>query len=113
MIDSSPNQVASLFSEALSAISSSKWDIAENACKRILALHPDQLDATYMLGLIYQNIGNNELAITFYEKVLSLSNCHTDALNNLGTDLRSYKRHPKSTGLLQACSAMQSFGLSG
>lgn len=85
MNDSSPTQEKALFSQALSAINSSRWDAAEHACKRILALHPDQLDATYLLGLIYQNSGHNELAITFYKKVLLLSNCHTDALNNLGT----------------------------
>jgi protein O-GlcNAc transferase len=85
MNNSSTNQIKTLFSQALSAVNSSRWDVAENTCKRILALHPEQLDATYLLGLIYQNVGHNKMAISCYEKLLLLSNCHTDALNNLGT----------------------------
>ena len=63
MNDSSPNQVKTLFSQAISAANSSRWDIAENACKEVLALQPDQLDATYLLGLVYQNTGHDKMAI--------------------------------------------------
>jgi protein O-GlcNAc transferase len=89
MNDSDTSRLKSLFAEALSAFNSSRWDSAANTCKTILALHPEQLDATYLLGLVYQNTGRNELAISSYEKVLLLSNCHTDALNNLGTTYES------------------------
>ncbi|MDB4308193.1 tetratricopeptide repeat protein [Gammaproteobacteria bacterium] len=81
----SSSQVKTLLLQALAAVNSSKWNIAESICKNILSLHPDQLDTTYMLGHIYQNTGENDLAITQYEKVLLLSNCHADALTNLGT----------------------------
>ena len=85
MSDNSQSELKTLLLEALSAVNSTRWNIAENICKKILALYPDHLDATYMLALIYQNNGNSELAVTYYEKILFLSTCHADALNNLGT----------------------------
>ena len=85
MNDGNPDPVTTLFHQALAAASSSRWVMAESTCRRILALHPGHLGTIYLLGVIYQNSGKNDLAITCYEQVLQQSCCNTDALNNLGT----------------------------
>jgi protein O-GlcNAc transferase len=85
MNDSNQIQLTELFSKVLSAVNASNWQSAEFFCKKILLLHPDHPDAIYMLGLIYQNTGDNKLASSYYKRVLFPSNSYTDALNNLGT----------------------------
>ena len=45
------------------------FDAVEKVAKEILAQHPNQVDALYFLGKVLASRGENEMAISLWEKV--------------------------------------------
>ncbi|MGB0128634.1 MAG: tetratricopeptide repeat protein, partial [Rhodocyclaceae bacterium] len=72
---------------AIYAHRSGKLDDAETLYTRILAVAPDQPDATHFLGVLMHHRGRDEDAVALIEKSIALDPSHPDRYNNLGNVL--------------------------
>jgi len=62
---------------------------AENICREILEVQPDNFYALNTLGVIYLKLGNNESAINYFKKALQSSPANADAYYNLGNAFKN------------------------
>lgn len=75
-----------LFHTNLGLILSVKGEYEQSLAEYLNALQLDEgcHEACYRAALIYQNLGNKELAFTYYEKALAINLNHAETWNNLG-----------------------------
>ncbi len=59
-------------------------DDAIRLYETIVKIHPDYIDARYLLGYLYDEKGNREKAIEIWEKILEENPSHVNTLNALG-----------------------------
>jgi len=60
---------------------------AEDTCKDILKVQPDDADALHLLGIIYYQLNNYDVAIQYIRKALQFSPSDPDAYYDLGNAL--------------------------
>jgi protein O-GlcNAc transferase len=79
--------VAEQIRKAMSLQTTGRIDEAEALYRHVLRQHPDQFDATHLLGVIAMQRGQWALAIERLSKAASLQPRHAQAQANLGTAL--------------------------
>lgn len=80
------------FKRAVSAYSAGRLADAEQLCRQILSVQHDHFDATHVLAIAQAGLGKNDLALTSYDRALSLRPNHADVLNNRGSTLLALNR---------------------
>ncbi|WGD38228.1 tetratricopeptide repeat protein [Lysinibacter sp. HNR] len=74
--------VQDLLNLGISEASENKVTEAQNTFNNVLALEPGNYFALYNLGVIAQNAGNNDEAISYYDQALSSNASYTPAMYN-------------------------------
>jgi tetratricopeptide (TPR) repeat protein len=72
----------------LQLLKAGNLDKAEETCKEILRMQPDNVDALHFLGVAYYQHKEYDSAITYIEKALQVKPDYVDAYNDLGLILR-------------------------
>ena len=73
-----------LFDLLIKCYHSNDYLQAERICKKILQEKPNDVDALHFLGMIYSQIGHNDIAIDYIKRALKFDPNFADAYNNLG-----------------------------
>ena len=61
------------------------FDTAQNLYGKVLKIDPEYVFAHNNIGIIFQNLKENQKAISCYEKAIEINPNYADAHNNLGT----------------------------
>ncbi|MFV1994791.1 MAG: tetratricopeptide repeat protein [Verrucomicrobiales bacterium] len=77
---------------ALSYVQVSKWETSKKIFEYTIAVNPKSVAATYNLGLSYSNDGLQDVALSYYHRVLDLKNDFANPWNNIGFILNTLKR---------------------
>jgi type IV pilus assembly protein PilF len=77
--------------------------------KRALAADPTYGPAYNLRGLIYANLGDNNLAEESFKRALMLNPADADAMNNYAYYLCEQKRYPESTALFNQALAVPQY----
>jgi len=88
----SPNgrsQVSSLLQAGLAQANKENWAAARTNFQGVLAISPLNVYANYDLGVIAQNTGDSDAALTYYNKALVSSPEYTPAMYNKAILLES------------------------
>jgi Flp pilus assembly protein TadD len=86
--DAKPDPVAELLQAGLRHQQAGRLLQAEQAYRQILSTHPNNADATHLLGLLAHQAGRHDVAITWIRRALELGGPHPTMLNNLGEAYR-------------------------
>jgi predicted Zn-dependent protease len=78
-----PNYVAPALMLSEMDLSDGSLDRARRTLKEVLSHHPDNIRATFLLGLVEDKSGNHIGAAQYYRAVLERDSSNQDALNNL------------------------------
>jgi len=65
---------------------------AENICRKILEMNPNDADALHCLGIIYSQSGKRDHAIDYIKRALQIDPNFADAYNNLGNIFQEIKQ---------------------
>jgi tetratricopeptide (TPR) repeat protein len=69
---------------------------AEQICRQILAVEPNQPDAFHLLGVLDSQVRKHEIAVEFIGKAISLQGNVASFHNNLGEAYRALRRIPEA-----------------
>ena len=83
------SQVSSLLQSGLAQANKDNWAAAATNFQGVLALSPLNVYANYDLGVIAQNTGSPDEALTYYNKALAASPAYTPAMYNKAILLES------------------------
>ncbi len=75
--------VRDLIEEAKFYIVSQKYEEAERLLKRVLEIDPENVDAMYNLGILYEIINDREKAQEYFKKVIDRQPTNKDAEEHL------------------------------
>jgi tetratricopeptide (TPR) repeat protein len=75
-------KVTSLLQSGLTQVDQEKWSAAATSFQNVLAISPGNVYANYDLGVIAQNTGNSNKAISYYNKALAGNAAYTPAMYN-------------------------------
>jgi predicted TPR repeat methyltransferase len=89
-------RVMALLNKASSCIEYSRLGQAEDYCRQILDLSPRTSEAYNILGIIYQEQGQIDAAITVLHKAVELDSTNANAFFNLGTVLGQQGQHEQA-----------------
>jgi predicted O-linked N-acetylglucosamine transferase (SPINDLY family) len=67
-----------------------RWQAAEEVYRQILAVHPDQVDALHLLGVIAYQAGRHEVGIEYIKRAIRLKGNEAAFHCNLGNALRDH-----------------------
>ena len=65
------------------------FDVAKKLYEKVIEINPNILNAQFNLGIIYEELNENEKAINCYEKVINLDPLFIQSYNNLGLIFRN------------------------
>ena len=65
------------------------FDVAKKLYEKVIEINPNILNAQFNLGIIYEELNENEKAINCYEKVINLDPLFIHSYNNLGLIFRN------------------------
>jgi Tfp pilus assembly protein PilF len=80
------------FDIALKAYNAGSLTEAEQICLRIISADPDSAATLNLLAVIYNSLGRNDLALSSYDRALSLRPDFIQAWNNRGAVLKQMQR---------------------
>ncbi len=66
-----------------------KFDVAKKLYQKVIEINPNILNAQFNLGIIYDELNENEKAINCYEKAINLDPLFIQSYNNLGLIFRN------------------------
>ena len=69
---------------------------AEEICRAMLKIQPDNCDVLHFLGIIYYQCGDYSSAIKYIEESLKQNPCNAEAYYNLGNVLKDIKQFDKA-----------------
>jgi len=84
--------IGELLNRAVAAQQARNFPAAEALYREVLALSPDNFDATHLLGVLYRQRGDSALAVGQIRKALAVAPRSATAYGNLGNALRDVKR---------------------
>jgi tetratricopeptide (TPR) repeat protein len=88
--------IVEVFNLAIKNYQEGKIDIAQNLYIKILEINPNYADAHYNLGVIFQELRENQKAKDCFEKVIEIDPNYVNALNNLGVIFKELKENQKA-----------------
>jgi predicted O-linked N-acetylglucosamine transferase (SPINDLY family) len=74
---------------------------AEDVCKNILKKKPNNADALHLLGMIYSQRSDYDLAIKYIQRALGIDPSFAEALNNLGNIFQKMNRFDEAISSYQ------------
>lgn len=89
-----------ILTKAQNAITAHDWTTAARLYKELLRGDESNVEYLKQLGSIYVRDGQDEKAIPYYEKIISLQADNTDAMVSLGAIFRRLKRYDDSVAIL-------------
>ena len=81
-----------ILAKAQNAVTAHDWVTAARLYKELLRSDESNVEYIQQLGSIYVRAGQDEKAIPFYEKIVSVNPESTDAMVSLGAIFRRLKR---------------------
>ena len=77
---------------AITSFQAGQLGEAEQICQKIIATKSNFFDAQYVLGIVLASQGKHDLALTSYNRALTVQPNHPDALSNRGNMLKELRR---------------------
>jgi len=93
-------RIRALADKAFSCIAHGSLGQAEDACREMLQLSPRNSEAYNILGIVYQEQGDTDKAVTAYRKSIDLDGANANAHYNLGTILGQQGRYEEAVSAL-------------
>ena len=87
-----PSKLALQLNKAIASYKAGQFGEAEQICQKIVATKSNFFDAQYVLGVVLASQGKHELALTSYNRALTVQPNHPDALSNRGNTLKELQR---------------------
>ena len=87
-----PSKLALQLNKAIASFQAGQFGEAEQICQKIVATKSNFFDAQYVLGVVLASQGKHELALTSYNRALTVEPNHPDALSNRGNTLKELQR---------------------
>ena len=81
--------IKQIFDLAFENQSKKKFKVAKKLYEKIIEIDPNIINAQFNLGIIYQELNENEKAINCYEKVINIDPLFIPSYNNLGLIFRN------------------------
>lgn len=73
MLVNEPNDVFLNYALAMEFVSSNELKQADEQLKKVLSIKTDYLPCFYQLGQLNEQLGNNDIALTFYKQGVDLA----------------------------------------
>ncbi|MFN7194294.1 MAG: tetratricopeptide repeat protein [Rhodospirillales bacterium] len=99
--------IGELLNRAVAAQQARNFPAAEALYREVLALSPDNFDATHLLGVLYRQRGDSALAVGQIRKALVLAPRSATAYGNLGNALRDVRRFDEALACYESVLALQ------
>ena len=96
------------FNQGKSAFDAEQLDLAIEPFSKFLLIHPEDIEATYLLGRSYEASGNAENALHLYVRTLELDVNHTDALMRSAQIYRGQNEPQNALAMLTKLIAIES-----
>jgi tetratricopeptide (TPR) repeat protein len=90
-----------LYEQATNAMKNAQYELAVEKLTRIFELQPNNADATFGLGLVYQELNNPEQAINYYLKTLTINPEDFNARNNIGLTYLKAKNYSEAIKIFE------------
>jgi tetratricopeptide (TPR) repeat protein len=87
-----PSKLALQLNKAIASFQAGQLGEAEQICQKIVATKSNFFDAQYVLGVVLATQGKHDLALTSYNRALTVQPNHPDALSNRGNTLKELQR---------------------
>src|SRR5262245_47038760 len=87
-----PSKLALQLNKAIASFQAGQLGEAEQICQKIVATKSNFFDAQYVLAVVLASQGKHELALTSYNRALTVQPNHPDALSNRGNTYKELGR---------------------
>ena len=87
-----PSKLALQLNKAIASFQAGQFGEAEQICQKIVATKSNFFDAQYVLAVVLASQGKHDLALTSYNRALTVQPDHPDALSNRGNTLKELQR---------------------
>jgi len=102
-----PSKLALQLNKAIASYKAGQFGEAEKICQKIVATKSNFFDAQYVLAVVLASQGKHDLALTSYNRALTVQPNHPDALNNRGNTLKELQRFDEALASYERALALK------